>query len=158
MILAALLFIRRVATTTTVSRVTEAYVAEGRGHILQDKVIPPYVAIFRIHGPFLFGATDKLAAAITQAGDLPPIVVLRLRNMTAIDATGLKAIQDIADWLRASHRTLLLCGALPQPSALMRQAEFDRHVGTENVLPNVESALARAAAIHANPVPLSRGA
>ena len=60
MILAALLFIRNVSKTTTVSHVTEEYVEEGRVHILQDKDIPDYVDVFRIHGPFLFGATDKL--------------------------------------------------------------------------------------------------
>jgi len=158
MILAALLFIRRVATTTTVSKVTGEYVEGGRAHILQDKYIPDYVSIFRIHGPFLFGATDKLAAAIAEAGDLPPIVILRLRNMTAVDATGLKAIQDIADSLRKSERTLLLCGALPQPAGLMRQAEFHRHVGAENILPNVEAAIARAAAIQAKTTRLPRGA
>ena len=61
MILAALTFIRRVAVTTTVSRVTPDFIEKGRPHILQDKAIPPYVAIFRIHGPFLFGAADKLS-------------------------------------------------------------------------------------------------
>src|SRR5215469_15561123 len=60
MILAALLFIRKVTATTTVSEVTDDYVEAGRAHILQDKDIPDYVRVFRIHGPFLFGATDKL--------------------------------------------------------------------------------------------------
>src|SRR5437764_540899 len=60
MILAALLFISRVASTTTVSQVTDDYVEDGRVHILQDKDIPYYATIFRIHGPFLFGATDKV--------------------------------------------------------------------------------------------------
>ena len=60
MILAMLLFIRKVSQTTTVSLVTPAYVEAGRVHILQDKKIPDYVSVFRIHGPFLFGATDKL--------------------------------------------------------------------------------------------------
>ena len=55
-------------------------------HILQDKHIPDYVTVFRIHGPFLFGATDKIAAVLDHADALPPIVILRLRNMTAIDA------------------------------------------------------------------------
>ena len=96
MILAALLFIRRVSSTTTVSRVTRDYVERGRAHILQDKPIPDYITIFRIHGPFLFGATDKLTDLIPRAQELAPIVVLRLRNMTAIDATGLRAIQDFA--------------------------------------------------------------
>ena len=62
MILAALLFITRVANTTTVSQVTDDYIEDGRIHILQDKDIPYYATIFRIHGPFLFGATDKISA------------------------------------------------------------------------------------------------
>src|SRR3954454_3669760 len=60
MVLAVLLFIRRVAVTTSVAEVTPDFVKEGRVHILQDKRIPDYVAVFKIHGPFLFGATDKL--------------------------------------------------------------------------------------------------
>jgi sulfate permease, SulP family len=147
MILAALLFIRRVAATTTVSRVTRDYIDRGREHALQGKTIPDFVTIFRIHGPFLFGATDKLTEMTTHVGDLTPIVILRLRNMTAIDATGLRAIQDFADALERSGRTLLLCGAPPQPARLMAKAEFHRHVGAENILPNVEAALARAAVI-----------
>ena len=144
MILAALLFIRRVAATTTVSHVTADYIRRGREHALQGKDIPDYVTIFRIHGPFLFGATDKLSHALAHAGDLAPIVVLRLRNMTALDATGMRAIEDFADTLKKSGRTLLLCGALPQPARLMDAAEFHRHVGAENILPNVDAALARA--------------
>ena len=91
MILAALLFISRVAATTTVSQVTEDYVEDGRVHILQDKDIPYYATIFRIHGPFLFGATDKISAVTENLHKLPPVVILRLRNMTALDATGLFA-------------------------------------------------------------------
>ena len=144
MILAALLYIRRVSMTTTVTRVTPEYVESGRAHILQDKRIPPYVAIFRIHGPFLFGMTDKIANITEHLDDLPPIVVVRLRNMTAIDSTGIRALEDVADQLRQSGRTLLLCGAREQPAALMEAAEFHRHVGDENICPNVESALARA--------------
>lgn len=60
MILAALVFIRKVTATTKVSRITSEYIEHGRAHSLQDKVIPPYVTVFRIHGPFLFGAADKL--------------------------------------------------------------------------------------------------
>jgi sulfate permease, SulP family len=144
MIIAALLFIRRVTTTTTVSRVTRDYIDSGRSHTLQDKHIPDYVTIFRIHGPFLFGATDKLTDLRTHVEDLTAVVVLRLRNMTAIDATGLHAIQDFADALRTSGRTLLLCGALPQPARMMAKAEFHRHVGEQNILPDVAAALERA--------------
>jgi SulP family sulfate permease len=145
MILAALLFIRRVAATTTVTTVTPEYVESGQSHTLQGKQIPPGVSIVRIHGPFLFGSTDKLTGLLDDVTSLERVVVLRLRNMTALDATGLKAIQDFADALHASGRTLLLCGALPQPARLMAEAEFHRHVGSENILPDVDAALRRAA-------------
>ena len=72
MILAALLFIRRVAATTTVSRVTRDYVRRGLEHSLQDKEIPDYVTIVRIQGPFLFGATDKLTDVLGHLDELKP--------------------------------------------------------------------------------------
>jgi SulP family sulfate permease len=144
MILAALLFISRVAATTTVSQVTDDYVEDGRLHILQDKDIPYYATIFRIHGPFLFGATDKIQAVTENLHKLPPIVILRLRNMTALDATGLFAIEESARQLHATKRTLILCGAREQPSQLIHQAEFAEVIGEENICENVQEALRRA--------------
>jgi sulfate permease, SulP family len=146
-VLAALTFIRRVATTTDISIVTPDFVEEGRVHILQDKTIPPYVTVFKIRGPFLFGAAEKLGRFVDHAGSLTPVVILRLRYMTAIDATGLRAIEDLGDRLRASGRTLILCGVREQPAAVMRQAGFHEHIGDENFCPNIEAALRRAAEI-----------
>jgi len=148
MILAALLFIGRVAATTTVSQVTDEYVEDGRMHILQDKDIPYYVTIFRIHGPFLFGATDKLSVVTEDLHTLPPVVILRLRNMTALDATGLFAIEEVARDLQASNRVLILCGAREQPASLIHQAEFEEVVGAENICDNVQEAIRRAAEVH----------
>src|SRR5882724_268278 len=147
MILAALLFITRVSDTTTVSEVTDDYVEDGRMHILQDKDIPYYATIFRIHGPFLFGATDKISVVTEKIHQLPPVVVLRLRNMTAIDATGLFALEEVARELHKTNRTLILCGAREQPAELMKQAEFEEIVGRENICANVEAALQRAEAV-----------
>jgi len=147
MILAALLFIARVAETTTVSQVTGDYIEDGRLHILQDKEIPYYATIFRIHGPFLFGATDKISTVTGKMNELPPIVIIRLRNMTAIDATGLFALEEIAKQLHATKRTLILCGAREQPAQLIHQAEFEQVVGRENICANVQEALRRAEAV-----------
>ena len=144
MILAALLFIARVANTTTVSQVTDDYIEDGRVHILQDKDIPYYATIFRIHGPFLFGATEKIAVITEKMHQLPPIVIIRLRNMTAIDATGLFALEEVARELHKTGRTLILCGAREQPAQVMHQAEFEEVVGRENICPNVMEALQRA--------------
>jgi SulP family sulfate permease len=143
MVLAALMFIRKVSRTTTVTRVTRDYVEDSRIHVLQGKDIPSYAAVFRVHGPFLFGATDKFEEILRSMNDLPPIVILRLRNMTAIDATGLGAIQELADEVQSTGRTLLLCGAREQPSQLMHQAEFERHVGEENIVPSITDAIRR---------------
>jgi SulP family sulfate permease len=148
MILAALLFISRVASTTTVSQVTDDYVEDGRVHILQDKDIPYYATIFRIHGPFLFGATDKIQAVTENLHKLPPVVILRLRNMTALDATGLFAIEEIARELHSSKRTLILCGAREQPAQLIHQAEFAEVIGEENICENVQHALRRAEEVY----------
>ncbi len=148
MILAALLFISRVAATTTVSQVTDDYIEDGRMHVLQDKDIPYYATIFRIHGPFLFGATAKISVVTENLHKLPPVVILRLRNMTALDATGLFALEDVAKQLHASKRTLILCGAREQPSQLIHQAEFAEVVGEENICDNVQEALRRAEEVY----------
>lgn len=144
MILAALLYIRRVTTTTTVALVTPEYIDHGRAHSLQLHDIPDNVAIYRIHGPFLFGATDKLEELEHSVPTLPKVVILRLRNMTAIDGTGLHALEHFADVLHASGRTLILCGMRDQPAKMMERAEFHQHIGDANLTPTIEAALSRA--------------
>ena len=143
MALAALLYIYRIAETTTVEAVTPEYLEDGRAHILQDKDIPSIVTILRIHGPFLFGATEKLADATRNLTKLGDVVILRLRNMTALDATGIHALEQFSERLRKTGKTLLLCGARNQPSQLISRSDFLKRVGPENVLPNIQAALAR---------------
>ena len=147
--LAALLYIRRVTETTSVMRVTPEYLVEGQPHILQDKDIPAYVSILRIHGPFLFGTSDKLLEATENLDDFGSVVMLRLRNMTAIDATGLHALEQFNDRLRQSGRTLVLCGARRQPAMFLERAEFPARLGPENVTAHVKAGLVRARQIEA---------
>lgn len=144
MMLAALLYIYRVSQTTTVMPVTHDYIEQGRPHILQDKPLPPYVTILRIHGPFLFGTTEKLEDATVNLKNFGQVVVVRLRNMTALDATGLHALEMLAERLQKSGRTLLLCGARDQPLAMLKGGDFLDHIGRENLLPHVEAAIERA--------------
>jgi sulfate permease, SulP family len=144
MILAALFYIRKVTLSTTVSEVTSEYVEAGFAHSLQTNEIPKGAKVFRIHGPFLFGATDKLTLIEEQIDSLPPVVLLRVRNMTAIDATGLHALEGLANKLRHTGRTLILCGMREQPAKLMGQAEFHRHLGDDNIQPSLADGIARA--------------
>ena len=142
--LAALLYIYRISETTSVLPVTDDYIRDGLPHSLQGRIIPPYVSLLRIHGPFLFGTTEKLVDATANIEAFAPIVILRLRNMTAIDATGTHAIETFAKRLAESGRTLLLCGAMQQPSKLLQHPRFLERVGPENIMPNIQAALDRA--------------
>lgn len=146
--LAALLYIRRVADTTTVSPVTEEYIRDGLPHVLQGRIVPPYVSLLRIHGPFLWGTTEKLVEATTNIEAFESVVILRLRNMTAIDATGIHAIETFSKRLHESGRTLLLCGAMEQPSKLLSGTRFLDRLGRENIMPNVQAALDRAKEVY----------
>jgi SulP family sulfate permease len=149
MALAALLYIYRVAQTTTVGVLTHEDVEDGRPHMLQDKQVPPYVTILRIHGPFLFGATEKLGDETADLKKYAQIVILRLRHMTAVDATGLHALEVLNDRLKKSGKTLLLCGARHQPAKMLKRADFVEHIGKENILPHAQAALQRANEIQA---------
>ena len=82
------------------------------------------------------GFTDRFSSAAPtscstwRAGrPLPTVVILRLRNMTAIDATGLHALEHLADMLHRNGRSLLLCGMRDQPARMMERAEFHEHIG-----------------------------
>ena len=144
MVLAALLYIYRVSQTTTVATITDELIENGRPHILQDKCMPDYVTILRIRGPFLFGTTDKLAEETPDVSRFAPVVILRLRHMTAIDATGLHAIELFAKRIKQSGRVLLLCGARDQPAKFLEQSDFLENFGRDNILPHVQAALDRA--------------
>lgn len=144
MILAALTFIRSVAETTSVSPVTKDYILTGRPHVLHDKHIPEYVEVFTVQGALLFGAAQKLEVIIHRLNALPPIVILRLRGMSAIDSTGLGEIEEVAARLHASGRHLLLCGAKEHPAKLIHQPVFEEKIGAENICSNIQEALDRA--------------
>ena len=152
MILAMLLFVHRISSTTTVSRVTDEYVEEGRSHSLQLHPLPEGVAAFRIHGPFLFGTTDKLDVIYRQIDTLPPVVILRLRNMNALDTTGLKALEELALKLSLSGRHLVLCGLRNQPLEMAIKSDFKHHIGDENLTLHLQAAIERARQILAEPI------
>jgi SulP family sulfate permease len=148
MMLAALLYIYQVSRTTVVAPLTSEAIQNARNHIVQDLYIPHYISIFHIQGPLLFGAAEKLTQLAYQIDDLQPIVILRMRYMTAIDATGLYAIEQFYEKLHESGRTLLLCGTRGQPKRFIITSKLPRIIGARNILPNIRSALHRSAVIN----------
>ena len=94
--LAALLFIKQVAETTQITAVDETTETEGSHHSLIGKEIPKGVMVYRIFGSFFFGAVDKLENALERLHQEPEVLILRMRKVLSMDATGLNALEEFA--------------------------------------------------------------
>lgn len=143
MVLAAILFIKRVSETTQITAVDERSETEGAQHSLVGKNIPKGVMIYRIFGSFFFGAADKLETALKRAGQEPDVLILRMRKVLAMDATGLNALEDLHEKLRVRGKHLILSGPHTQPLFMMDKAGFLDRLGKENVCANIELSLDR---------------
>jgi SulP family sulfate permease len=144
MVLAAVLFIKRISETTQITAVDPATDTEGPHHSLVGKTIPDGVLIFRVFGAFFFGAVDKLETALKRAGQEPEILILRMRKVLAIDATGLNALEDLYDKLKSRHKHLILSGPHTQPLLVMDKSGFLDRIGRENVCAHIDASLERA--------------
>lgn len=144
MVLAAILFIRRVSETTEVSQVTSDDVLESPAQMAQGKSIPEGVVVYRIFGPFLFGAAEKMEDALLRIGRLPRVLVLRLHLVTAMDATALNALESVVERLEQAGGTIIISGIHRQPLQLLRQANFLEVIGRRNFCGTFDEALARA--------------
>lgn len=144
MVLAAILYIKRVSDTTEVSRVTHEDMLERPEQIAQGKTIPDGVLVYRIFGPFLFGAAEKMEDALAQAGGWPRVLILRLHLVTAMDATGLNALESVVERMKQRGGTVILSGIHQQPLLLLKRAGFIEVVERENFCATFDESLARA--------------
>jgi len=144
MVLAAILFIKRVSETTQITAVDETTETEGAEHSLEGRLVPSGVMIYEVFGAFFFGAADKLEAALYRLKREPQILILRMRRVVAMDATGLNAIEELRHRLGKRNRKLILSGVHSQPHEVMEKAGFLEAIGRDNVCPHIEAALERA--------------
>ncbi len=144
MVLAAVLFIKRVSETTEVSRVTEDDQLERPEQLATGKPIPEGTLVYRIFGPFLFGAAEKMEDAILQQAALPRVLILRVHLVTAMDATGLSALQSVVERMQAQGGTTILSGIHRQPLELIRRTGFLERIGRGNLCATFDDSLARA--------------
>jgi SulP family sulfate permease len=144
MVLAAILFIKRSSETTQIMAVDEATETEGSQHSLVGKIVPKGVMIYRMMGAFFFGAVDKLESALKREKQLPEVLILRMRKVVALDATGLNALEDLHAKLKRKGKHLVLSAPHTNPLMVMEKAGFCDRLGRENVCPHIDAALARA--------------
>jgi SulP family sulfate permease len=143
LVLAAVLFIKRVSETTQITSVDETTETEGSQHSLVGREIPEGVMVYRIFGAFFFGAVDKLESVLKREKREPAVLILRMRKIVAMDATGLNALEDLYERLHRKGKHLILSGPHTQPLFLMEKAGFLDRIGRDNVCPHIEAALAR---------------
>lgn len=143
MVLAAMLFIRRVSQTTNVMVVDKKLETDLSKYSLEGKDIPEGVMVFRIFGVLMFGAADKLESILTEMGESPKIVILRMRTVLAMDSTALDVLVHLYEKMRDKGITMMITGAHSQPLHMMQRSGFLDRMGDEFVLENIDEALAK---------------
>ncbi len=144
MVLAAVLFIRRIAETTEVSRVTATDELETPEQVAHGKEIPDGVLVYRIFGPFFFGAAEKMEDAMEGMGKMPRALILRMQLVPAMDATALNALESITERIQASGGVLILSGPHRQPLQMLAKAGFIDRIGRRNICAHFDGAMKRA--------------
>ncbi len=144
MVLAAVLFIKRASETMQITAVDESTDTEGSHHSLKGKDVPKGVLVYRMFGAFFFGAADKLESALKREKFEPEVLILRMRKVLAMDATGLNALEDLFERLRRKGKHVILTGPHTQPLLVMDKAGFLDRIGRENVCADIDAGLARA--------------
>jgi SulP family sulfate permease len=146
MVLAAFLFMRRMASLADVSQVSPEMLAEEAGDELRTQPVPRGVDVYEINGPFFFGAAETFKDTLARVAGKPKVLILRMRRVPAIDATGLHALKDVVHRSRRDGTTVLLCEVQPQPLQALQRSVLMEEIGEERVLPTLEAAVASASA------------
>lgn len=163
MVLASMLFMKRMADITNVGAVRDEI--DEAGEEFQDltdpnsilrRDVPPAVEVYEINGPFFFGVADRLKDTLQGMEKPPKVFILRMRRVPAIDATGMHALEELFLKCKRSGTRFLLAGVHAQPIfAMMKYGLVDR-IGEENLYGNIDDALNRAREIlgqHTQPKP-----
>jgi sulfate permease, SulP family len=148
-VLAALLFMRRMAEVTQVGYVTRMLNQDDEENpddplSINRRKVPAGVEVFEVSGPFFFGAADKFKNAISAVEAKPRILILRLRHVLSLDATALQALESVHSRARREQTTLILSGVHAQPLIVLERSGLLDKIGADNIHGNIDDALNRA--------------
>ncbi|MEQ1859498.1 MAG: solute carrier family 23 protein [Chthoniobacteraceae bacterium] len=149
MILAGILFIRRITQTTRLANVDERDLDYDREHSLHGKALPPGVAAFQLMGVLMFGAADRLETALRRSGQRPRVLILGMKRVLALDATGLHALEDFEAELKHHGTQLIIAGVHTQPFMALSKGDFIGRIGEVNFCADMDAAIERARQIAA---------
>jgi SulP family sulfate permease len=149
MVLAAFLFMRRMAEVTNVSIVTRELAdgdddEEDDPNSVRRREVPRGVEVFEINGPFFFGAAEQFKDTLGQIAKKPRVLIIRMRDVPAIDSTGLHALHELARSCKHDGTLLLLADVHAQPMFALVRSDMLIELGEENLFGNLDDALDRA--------------
>jgi SulP family sulfate permease len=150
-VLAALLFMRRMAEVTNVSVITRELDDEGDPYSTDEnavrrRAIPTGVEVYEINGPFFFGAAEQFKDTLGRVARKPKVLIIRMRNVPAIDSTGIRALADVTRRTRKEGTLVLLSDVHAQPLVALGRSDLLDEIGDDNIFGNLDDALNRARA------------
>lgn len=157
--LAALLFMKRMSDTTEMQIIARGFNEGEReedetdDYNIAQRDVPAEVTVFEVQGSLFFGAVEQFKETLSDLRSRPRVFILRMRNVFAIDATGLQAIEDVVHRMRKQDVLFLLSGAHAQPMVAMQASGLLDLIGEEHLCGNIDEALVKARAFLAKEVP-----
>ena len=151
MVLAAFLFMRRMAEVTNIQVLTHEFIDpnndfETDPNAVRRRVVPEGVQVYEITGPFFFGAAEMFKDRVGRIAGKPKVLILRMRHVPAIDSTGLHALREVVRRTRQEGTLVILSDVHAQPVVALERSGMYDEVGEENIQGNIDDALNRARA------------
>jgi SulP family sulfate permease len=151
MVLAAFLFMRRMAEVTNISVLTHEFRDPGEDfetdpNAVRRRAVPDGVEVYEITGPFFFGAAEMFKDQVMRLSRKPKVLILRMRHVPAIDSTAMAALRDLAQRSRREGTLVILSDVHAQPVVALERSGFFYELGEENITGNIDDALNRARA------------
>jgi SulP family sulfate permease len=150
-VLASLLFIKRMSEVSQTRVLDDMLSEEDEEDGMRGRRVPNGVVVFEVNGPFFFGAADKFKSTLNMVRKKPKVIILRMPHVLSLDATGLRALEDVYEKSRRDGTALILSGVHMQPLVVMKQSGFADKVGVDYMTTSLDEALRRAERIIAAP-------
>ena len=149
MVLAAFLFMRRMAEVTNISVLTHEFTDpvddfERDPNAVRRREIPEGVQVYEITGPFFFGAAEMFKDRVGRIAGKPKVLIVRLRHVPAIDSTGLHALRELIQRSRKEGMLVILSDVHAQPVVALERSGLYDELTEENIHGNIDDALNRA--------------
>lgn len=145
-VLASFLFMRRMIQITNISTSSKTILIgnDDNSDIIESIDIPDGVTVYEINGPFFFGAANKFKEVLKDQHELPKVLIVRMRHVPIIDATGIHNLKGVINELHSKDTTVILSGVQQEVYNELNKSKVVEMIGKSNVFDNINSAIQRA--------------